>query len=103
MRTLALISSIATCFMACASPEPDDDEIDDVNWGGKGDGAISEDDFWADGGFYFVRITGWDPNRMTPARLQEAVTVSGAKVSVYRSKFASQEHCPSSGASDLIY
>jgi hypothetical protein len=105
MRRLACLVSLATAVAGCASPDLDDDEIDDENWGGKGDGALSEDDFWATGSFYFVRIDGWDPARMTPDRLAEATEVEGAEVRIYRMEPDSSLHCPDAevGADDLVY
>ncbi len=78
---------------------------DDESGGGKADGAISEDDFWADGTMYFVRIANWDPNKMTPASLANEVAVAGSEVRVYRIKTDNPNHCPDGDvdAADLVF
>ena len=87
---------------ACAGVDSGgDDDID----GGKADGAVSEADFWGDGTMYFVRIADWDPARMTPASLRDAVTVPGSAVRVYRIDPANPHHCPDAdvGDDDLVF
>lgn len=73
--------------------------------GGKADGAISEDDFWADGTMYFVRIANWDPNRMTPASLADEISVPGSEVRIYRIDPNNPHHCPDGdvGEPDLVF
>jgi hypothetical protein len=64
----------------------------------------NKDAFWAED-MFFIRINGWDPNKMTPASMDAEQRVGGAELLVYKTKATSSAHCPDNEVqtSDLVY
>jgi len=105
-RFAVLLTVLLTTLSACGSSEPSSG----VPAGplGKADSnssGISKAEFFAPNTFYFIRIKGWDPARMSPASLAEALEIEGAELSVYRSNARSPAHCPEAEVNDadLVY
>jgi hypothetical protein len=103
-RFLALASVVAFSLLAAplgcggeggTAGETDPSEGTD-DPGGKADSADAESKgaFFGPKTFYYVRITGWDGNLMTPEKLVDERVVAGAEVSVYKSNAGSSAHCP---------
>lgn len=53
----------------------------------------------------YVRLNGWDGNKMSPAALKDETKVPNAELLVYRGKASSALHCPDAEATpaDLVY
>jgi len=58
-----------------------------------------------DGELYYARVTGWDPNRTTPASLRDEQHTEGAEFAIFKADKASTIHCPDVETSDftLVY
>src|SRR5262245_64975308 len=66
------------CLSGCGSAASDEatdepDFVPEYSDQGKADNGKAE--FFSPSRFYFVRVSGWDPARMTPASLAEAISV----------------------------
>jgi len=57
-------------------------------------------EFFAPKTFYYVRVTGWDPSRLSPDDLRDDIATEGARLSVFRADPNSRTHCPDAAATD---
>jgi hypothetical protein len=100
---LLLLWTLAASIPACAANDAPSDEGDDDAEITTGRFANRGDLFGAD--MLYVRVTGWDSNRMTPAVLKDAQTVNGAELAVFTAKPETNVHCPDAEATGdrLVY
>jgi hypothetical protein len=88
-----LSALLALCFDAACAAEPegpapgDDDRNDQAEEAAKAE-------FFSTRNFYFIRIDGWDPAKMSPQALGEDTQVFEAEVKIARANPDSPDGCP---------
>jgi hypothetical protein len=103
-RILVLLTAIGLCASTGCAPSddlaPDEEGVQDLT-----SGAVANKDAFFAEDMYFVRITGWDPARMTPQSLLDEQKAAGAELLVFKTRAKSSTHCPDGEVkgSDLVY
>lgn len=98
----SLLLLALTLAAACAPPSAEEtgsseDEVMGTAFASKAEMFATD--------MLFVRLNGWDGNKMTPASLKDETKVENAELLVYRARASSQLHCPDAEATpaDLVY
>jgi hypothetical protein len=95
MRRLAKLGGVALLVVSACGPTEAGESVGFNT-------EIEQEQFFTHDDIYFVRIEGWDSSRMTPDRLANETTHTGAKLLIYRSEAGSPNHCPD-GEGELLY
>jgi hypothetical protein len=99
MNRLGLFLLVTTALgLGCSNGDSSTDDDDDS--AAVTTSRVPDKAAFFGGDLYYVRVTKWDSNKMTPAALRDEQKVGGAELSIFAANPESNVHCPDAEATD---